>query len=109
MNAVKDLWPALLLSGILLAVGFGAAYVNLAEGDYLIVIHFDSYRGIDFFGTRAHVFGILWLGAALNIINFTLAAIFRRREKFLTHLLSWFSVFLSLLILIAVAVIISIN
>lgn len=99
----------LVLSVILLIIGFATAYVKLAESNYLLVIHFDSFRGIDFFGSRGDVFGILLVGVAVNIVNFLLAYFIYQREKFLSQVLSWFSVFFSLLILIAVGVIISIN
>ena len=99
----------LVLSAILMITGFAAAYVQLANSDYLLVIHFDSFRGVDFFGNRADVFGILWVGLAINAVNFLLSYVFYEREKFLSLVISWFSVFFSLLILIAVSVIISIN
>lgn len=100
---------SLIISVILMLTAWAAAYVKLADIDYLMVIHFDSYRGIDFLGDRGDVFGILTVGLVINLVNFLLAWGFYRREHFLAQLISYATIFISLLILIAVGVIISIN
>ena len=111
LNLIKDihLRTAAIICLVLNVIIFAAAYVSFAENTDLLVIHFDNYNGIDFLGTRINVFGFLMVGLAINIINFSLAAAFYYRERFLSRLLIYFSAFFSLLILISTAVIISIN
>lgn len=100
---------AVIISLVLNLVAFAAAYVAFAGSSDLLVIHFDVYKGIDFLGIKTDVFGFLSVGVVVNIVNFILAAAFYYRERFLSRFLAYFSVFFSLLILIATAVIISVN
>lgn len=111
ITLIKDnyLRWALIASFMLLLISFSWAYVAFADVEHLLIIHFDSFRGIDFLGNRSDVFQILWLGLLVNIINFSLVAVFYWRERFLAYLIGYFSSVFSLLILIATAVIISIN
>jgi hypothetical protein len=101
-------WP-FLTAVIFLIVGFSVSYIRLADVQNLLIIHFDSFRGIDFLGDKQDVFGILAVGLAVMTVNGFLANVFYYRERFFSYLLSFSSVVLSLLILIAVFAIISIN
>lgn len=94
---------------VILIFALGIAYIQLAEHDALIILHFDSYRGIDFLGSRADVFGIILVGLGMTVLNYLLARGIYRREPVLGQLLAGATAFLSLLIFIAVLVIISIN
>ena len=93
----------------ILIAGFLIAYSNLAEIQNLLIIHFDSFRGIDFLGDKNDVFGILGMGVVVLIINSFLANAFYWKERFLSYLLSFSTAVFSLLLLIAVLAIISIN
>lgn len=93
----------------LLLIGFAISYTPLAEESQLLVIHFDAFRGIDFLGDKFDVFNVLWISLLVTLVNFFLSAILYYRERFLSYLIEYFNVFFALLILIAVAVIISVN
>jgi len=94
---------------ILLVIAFSYAYVNFADFQGLLIVHFDSYRGADFLGEPKDVFGILGVALAVLIINGFIADELYWRERFLAYIIAYGSVFFSLLILIAVLVIISVN
>jgi hypothetical protein len=108
---IKDVYirSAYILSLLLLAISFIFVHNAFKTVDHLLVIHFDSYRGIDFLGNKSDVFGILGMGLAINIINILISNRLYNRDMFLSRLLSFTSAFFSGLILIAVTVIISVN
>jgi len=72
-----------------------------------LVIHFDAYSGIDFFGEKTNIFGILATTFAAIGINFFLADFLYNRERFLSYIFAFVS--LELVILMAMSVIISVN
>lgn len=96
-------------AAVFLAAGFSFTYVKLADLQNLLIIHFDSFRGIDFLGEKKDVFGILAVGLAMLAVNGLLANRLYSRDRFLSYLLSFSSAVAGLLILIAVVAIISIN
>ena len=100
---------SVLLSAILLIIGFSTAFVRLADAQHLLIIHFDSYQGIDFLGAKSDVFKILLVGIALSLINIILSEIFYQRERFFSYLLIFSNVLVSLLILLTIFVIVSVN
>lgn len=97
------------LSLLVLSAAAVIAYVSFGKVSNLLAVHFDVYRGIDFFGTKYDVFGILAAGLAILTINFLLAALFSRRDNFFVYLFAGGSVFLTFLILAAILAIISVN
>lgn len=101
----------LLLSLILLLTAIVAivAYLNLWPIKHPIVIHFDSFRGIDFSGDRGDVLGIFAVAAVLTLLNGGLAAYFWKRATVFSYILLYFNIFIWLLILIIIGVIISVN
>ncbi|MDO8601948.1 MAG: hypothetical protein Q7R62_02385 [bacterium] len=94
---------------VVLVAALGMAYVQLAEHDALLILHFDGYRGIDFLGSKFDVFNIIFLGIGITILNYLLARGIYRRSAVLAQIIAGATVFFSLLIFIAVAVIISVN
>jgi len=68
-----------------------------------------DFSGIDFLGERWDAYGILLIGAVINLLNGFLSAVLYDREKFLSRLLGFSSAFLSLLILLAIGVIVGAN
>src|SRR5689334_682806 len=97
------------LTGLLLLGALGIAYVQLAEHDALLILHFDSYRGIDFLGSKFDVFNIIFVGFGIGFLNYLLSRAMAKKELFFSKLLAGASAFFALLIFIAVAVIIAIN
>lgn len=100
---------SLALSFILILIAFGIAFFSLKNADYLLVIHFTGGRGIDFLGSKGDIFNILFSGLAVSLVNVFLVNVFYDRVRFLSYLLSVFSIIFSVLLLIAVGVIISVN
>ena len=84
-------------------------YVRLLDTNNLLIIHFESLKGADFLGTKNHVLGILLSGLAINIINFFVSVILYNRRKLFSYLVAIMNVLFSLLILLTIVVIISIN
>ena len=108
---VKDKMTALpfLVSAVLLVVAFCVAYIVFADTQGLLIVHFDAYRGIDFLGNTSHIFGILGIAAAALILNAFLADELYWRERFLAYVFAYMTALFSLLILIAIFAIVSIN
>lgn len=104
-HIIAALITSIIVSSIIVIV----AYFSFAGADYLLVIHFDGLRGIDWFGSKRDIFGILGVVLLITLINFILVGVFYNRDKFLTHLLAIGTVFFLALIFIAIGVIISIN
>lgn len=74
-----------------------------------LVIHFDAFKGIDFVGTKTQVFGIMAVGFVILLINFLLAEFIYRRERFFAYAIVFSSLILSILLLIVISVINSVN
>jgi len=74
-----------------------------------IIIHFDFFNGINFVGRKEEVFGILAVDFAIAAINFLLAEFIYQRERFMSYLISFATLVLSILFLMAVAVVSSVN
>lgn len=90
-------------------LALGRAVINLWDQRGLLVIHFDSFQGIDFFGNRGDVYEILGVGAVVLVLNLAIANTFYFRERFLSYLVAAGTLLFSLLILMAINVIISVN
>ena len=75
-----------------------------------LIIHYDTYRGIiDFKGSIWDVYGILAAAFFMEFINFLLAGFLYYRERFLSYVITYFTLLLSILILIGVSVMVSVN
>ena len=97
------------VSAIFLAIAFGIAYATILSNSNLLVIHFDTYRGVDFFGDSRDVADILVTGAIVLILNSVLANELYFRERILSYALTASTLLFSVLILMAVNAIIFIN
>lgn len=74
-----------------------------------IIIHFDFFNGIDFVGGKGEVFGILAVDFAITAINFLLAEFIYQRERFMSYLISFATLVLTILFLIVVVAVSSVN
>lgn len=99
----------ILVNMALLAIGWVLFFVYLSGASNILVIRFDQFQGINFLGTKYDALGILTVGSVINLVNGGLAAVFHSRNRFLTYVLLSANVLASLLILIIVSVIISVN
>jgi len=109
MNTQHYFISSIIASAALFAIAAILSYLAFSGSDYLLVIHFDSYKGINWFGNKWDVFGILGTGLFLGLVNFILVGALYSYSRFLSLLFSFFTVFLMILILISVGVIIAIN
>jgi len=119
----------------LLVIALVISFIFLSHTNQALVIHFDKYNGINLWGDRADAIEVIIFGFILNALNIGLAFRFHRRQvfsvlpdaeknepqpadsgktiinnrKLLPYLFGFFNIFISVLILIAVGVIISVN
>jgi len=93
----------------LLILTAGVAFIRFGEITTPLIIHFDVYQGIDFFGGKMEIFGILFSAFVMILINFFLADFLYHRQRFLSYIFSFGSLWITILILISMGVIISIN
>jgi hypothetical protein len=84
-------------------------YVGIEPSGKPLILHFDSYRGIDFLGSRTQVFKIIWSVFFVLLINLFLGWFLYDKHRFLSYIFVFASLWVSVLILIAVSVIISAN
>lgn len=73
-----------------------------------VIIRLDVYKKVGLAGNSRDVFEFLLLSLLMLVFNFFLADFLHRRERFLSYLFSFVSLFLSLVIM-AVAILISVN
>lgn len=97
------------LSFLILFFEFIFVYFKLIGVNTPLVIHFDVYKGIDFIGGKIEVLGVLFSFLAMFAVNLFLSEFLYYRERFLSYLFGFVGLGLSILILIAVSVIISVN
>lgn len=97
------------LSLTTLIVSFVIGYFNFNKIDTPLIIHFDAYRGIDFLGEKTKILGFLISALVMILINMYLSDFLYRRERFLSYVFAFVSLIISILILIALGVIISVN
>lgn len=109
-ESIKDKYIAgfFITAGIIWVISFSFVYANILDASNVLIIHFDSFRGADFFGEKSDVFDIIVTAAIVWGINLGLAHIFYYRERFLSYVLSGATLGYMVLILLAVNAIISI-
>lgn len=110
-NIIKDRYLLVIfcLSALILIFSFIFAFLSLGGITTALIIHFDAYKGIDILAGRSTVFGILFSASAMLIINLFLADFLYHRDRFLAYILSFISLPLTILILIVISVIVSVN
>ena len=96
------------ISVFLLLVAGVLFYAKLGSAEHPLIVHW-SNNGIDFVGTAGTVWGIIGTGAVMAAVNGALSSVFLPRQKIIAYLIAGATAFLSLLILIAVGGIVSIN
>jgi len=82
---------------------------KMGQLDSPFIIHFDFYRGIDLLGGLKEILVIPILALIIILINFGLTNFLYSRERFLSYIFAFISLWLAILILIAASVIISVN
>lgn len=74
-----------------------------------LILHFNPLNGADVFGERFDVFAMWSLGLVFVLLNVLLGRTFFYRERILSYIFAGMNVLLSFLLLIAIAVIVSVN
>ncbi len=99
LNTFFGISMALILGSLLLA------YFSFINNTHVIALHFDAMRGIDYFGTRVDVFGILLVALVINFVNISLAKSLYSRDNFLASTLAIANAVFMALILVAISVV----
>ncbi len=98
-----------ILSLIVLFITLILIILNKESLNQPIILHYDSFGGIDLFGTPNDLWGIWLAGLVTGVVNVFLGAAFFYRERILTYLFLGANVVIAILVLVAVANIISVN
>jgi len=96
-------------SAVILTITAVVGYFKFGSMAEKIIIHFDVFKGIDVLGDKTDVRAIIIYGFIVSAINFFLADFLYERERFLSYIFSFVTLFLSFLILTVISVIISKN
>ncbi|OGY97330.1 MAG: hypothetical protein A2128_00520 [Candidatus Liptonbacteria bacterium GWC1_60_9] len=97
------------LSLAVLLITLSIMYVRIGTIRGPLIAHFDSYRGIDATGGRLDIFLLPVVGLVMLALDMALASALYFRERFVSHLIAFAGLALSLLILIASFAIMSVN
>jgi hypothetical protein len=97
------------LSILTVLLSVGLFYFNAEVLPAKLIIHFDAFRGVDFFGDATDVWWALALIIGMVGLNTALAAAFFYRERLGSYLLLGVSVLLGFLSLVFVSTILSVN
>ncbi len=104
--------PLLILSGIsgvIIVANLIFLFAKLGGLSYPLVLHFDSFHGVDFLGDISDFWGF-WLGGiALIILNFFIGEALFRKERALSYVFIAANALLSILLLVISAVIVATN
>ena len=74
-----------------------------------LILHFDDFRGIDWFGEKTDVLWIWFTGLVALLINSILSRTVFYKERFLSYLFLGSNVLIAFLILVFISVVISVN
>lgn len=109
-NILKDKYLRA-IGGLSVFILVLTAVIFAASGPFesALILHFNSYDGIDLLGGVWQVFGVLAAALAILAINFYLSNFLYSRDRFLSYLFIFSGLLLSILILTAVSVIIYVN
>ena len=109
INLIKDknLRVVLISSVVLYGAVIISTLATFASRREAIVLHFDVYRGIDFVGGRLDLFGALIGGLVMGGINFLLVNFLYSRDRFFAFILAYATLFLTLLLAGAMAIVAS--
>jgi len=86
-----------------------ALFVLFSDLTPPLVLHFDDFYGVNFFGTVGDAWGLWLLGVVLTLVNAGLGEVLLFRERFLSFVLFATATLFSFLTLLTIGVIISVN
>ncbi len=110
-NIIKDKYLRVILAATftLFAIIAIVVLVKFVPRSDSIVLHFDSYRGIDYVGGRFDLIGIMLSGLVMLSLNFLLADFLYARDRFFAYVLSFASLLLSILFTVMLTIVYSVN
>lgn len=111
MNILKDKYLRVVFAIAFVLFLFTLIFSIISFKDVAgpLILHFDSFKGIDFIGSKLQIFGVVLIGLIMLAVNFFLAEFIYVRERFFAYIISFSSLFLIILLLVAVVVISSVN
>ena len=98
-----------IFSLLVLALLYVITRVKLGNVGHLLIIHFDSFRGIDSLGTPLQARGFLFLGILFFVLQCALTPPLYRRYRLGAYLESFFTAVCLSLLLAGLLVIITVN
>jgi hypothetical protein len=97
------------ISTALLLVALGLIILNIGDMSPQIILHYDAFHGVDDFGAKTDIWWIWGITLVMVAMNLCLANRFYDRMKILSYIFVGANIILSLLTLIAIATIVSVN
>jgi len=106
---IQQGWTPFAVATLALIIGFSLQYVHLSSAENLVVLHFVSGRGADHLGTPESVLGMLGIGIFITISAMLMKAALYERNRGMADMAGYVAATATLLILIAILGIISVN
>lgn len=97
------------LSAVLILASAALIFFNIGNLSAPLILHFDTYRGVDLTGEVSDLWLILIGGAVIVLLNAFLSGVLFYRLRPLSYLLTATNFLIAILLLAAVAVIVSVN
>lgn len=97
----------LAFAALLFALFFASSRLN--HNNTFLILHFDAYRGIDFFGGVTVLYELLSFGFLTVFLNYFISSILYTRARFFAYMVAAMTLFYSVLLFIAISVIIVVN
>jgi len=105
----KTLRTLFIIGLLLFVMSFVFVLLKANVLSFPVILHFDVMSGVDRFGDQSSVWGVWGLGFILFLINSVLGEVFFLRERVLSFVCFGANLFLSILFLIILSVIITVN
>ncbi len=105
----KILLIGTVLTALFFLLALALAIFNVGDFTAPLILHFDSYRGADLLAGLAEFWLIFVASLVIIAGNILLSRFFWERERFLAYFLFLVNFFVSILLLVAVAVIVNTN
>jgi hypothetical protein len=99
----------LAVTAVLLLAGLALVYFNVDSLSTRLVLHFDAFKGVDLFGENADLWRLWGTGVLVTLLNAILGEAFFKKERMLTYIFLGVNILISLLLLLAISTIISVN
>lgn len=86
---------------IVLVVDFFYIFLKLKGREDLIPLHYNIYFGVDLIGNKEQVFKLPLIGAIVFLVNYFLAGLIYRSEKFASYILIFASLAVAIVLSLA--------